>query len=910
MKNAQKYLSSFLLAALVLQGTVFFSLPAEALFGVSIPSPSQAADQIEKRYNLDLNSLREQGQNLNVLDNKQPSPEVSLVFDPTDPRPGQRLTAKAFPLYFNGPQEQMYYTWYLKRAGCDLGAVRDSNRFCNEDGNGRITVEDWKIAAMREIAASGFDNEEAASQDTDNDGYQARFGGSARAGVPNHCYYHDPTSGEDYEIATGVSDGSFTCPDGRDPVCVVSDQILESDEISSELETSEGTACYVAGYPICSRSGNVSCSTGTPACINRDVANDCGTSLTECSVEAAESVNPVCRHLFPNAPGEESGDGSFGLEEERFWRTNPADPSTADNGNKDEANIVGLGRTDFSWNYAAGDSVGVVVEGNSLFPSKHDDASYKIMWAMAKNDCPISLARGVGSYTKNVKNYQVTFPAVNIDLNDCLERNLVDPTQGGQSTNLDVQMVTSPENPVNDETEDKSGDTVVAQTIVNNGQKGPSNQLFEWKVEISNNQQFNNTVGRVADITNALVGAGLLRQTSGTGLDTLEIDLNMARTLQLAGRPLTDYLLGEQGYLRITSRVSENFASGIVRKGTTNAIVPFTSTRNKIIAYKASPVLVGDRMRVQLPDSGGIICQDARLDRAICRVVQNEIIGMKIDATGLDNFQWSINNTPLSCFSNNVSPDCGANQPNEINFFPANGEVGSSYTVSVTANDIETGKTVSLSRLFQVVEPTVAIVSADPAVVAPKFLGQYRDIRGESGGCPGGICDNYSKAVFQGYSGSVLKLKTLFIPSFLSRTSQIEWSVDNQVVETENPNEISIDTADTPPGRIVNITVRALTKQDDDTRRALVDTWDISQLDSEEERFESSIQIELLEEESDGEVAGIRKYFAALGTYLPETFLYTLRMLLSGGLVLFVAGAAFVFLPEAPALSRTRREEE
>lgn len=916
---------SLLLLATLLQGTFGFTGSAEALFGISIPTPSQIADQFEKRYNLSLESIQDQAQTLNVASNKQLAPQVSVIFDPSDPRPGQRLTAKAFPLYFNGPAEQLYYTWYLQRAGCSLdrNPSESKRNLCDEDSDRRITVEDWKIAAMGEIARNGFNNEDVSySTDNDNDGYQARFGGSSRVNTPNHCYIHDNQSGEDYEIVDNTSDTEFSCADGRDPVCVVTDQVVESGEIPANtggnssggetFEVSEGTACFVSGYPICSSSGGVSCTTGTPSCIDRSLQNDCGQTLSSCSTTGQSSADPICRHLFPSAPDEDSGDGSFDEEEERFWRTNPNDDSTAENGNKDEANIVGLGRGDFTWNYGAGDQVGVVVEGTSMFPTKHDDSSFMIMWAFSKNDCPLSVASGTGSYTKNVRNFQITFPTASIDLDDCLERNLVDPTLGGQSTNLDLQLITSPENPVNDETADQGGDIITAQVLIDNAQKGVNNQYFDWRIEISNNAQFNNAVGRVADITDDLLSAGLVRQVKGAGVDTLEVSLNMDRGLELAGRSLSEYLAGDQGFLRISTRVSENFSSGIVRKGRTDRIVTFTSTQNKIIAYKAEPVLAGEKMRVRIPGVDDIICQDARVDRAICRVVQNEIIGLKIDNSDLTNFQWSINDTPLICQTSNVSPDCRQGEPNEVNFFPVSGNPGSSYTVSVTANDIVSGKTVTLSRLFQVVEPSVNILSADPATVTPKFLGQYRDIQADAGSCPDGFCNNYSKNVFQGSSGEIFKLKPLFTPSFLSKTSQIEWEVNGNIVSANNPNELSIDATESQPGQIVNVLVRGVSNQSDDTRRALIDTWGISQLDSSESRFEEGIQIEVMPpaEPSSEEVAGIRRYLAAFGTYIPETLLYTIRIFLSGSLVLFVAAMAFVFLPEATVAQRPVRNWE
>jgi hypothetical protein len=922
----KKLSSTTLLLALVAQGLLGSPFTAQALFGVSIPSPSQVADQIEKRYNFNLESIQDQAQNLNVADNKRLNPQVTIVFEPTDPRPGQKITAKAFPLYFGGDSKQLYYTWYLKRAGCTLDPVPSAAKrgLCDENNDNRITVEDWKTAGMREVVLSGYSNEGVDySIDTDSDGYQARFGGNTKVNTPNHCYFHDNESGTDYEIAEGGSD-AFECASGQEAVCIVEDQVITSGEIpastagtnlQSQIFTISGdstgsgsTACFVSGTPICATDGGVACATGTPRCINRDAQNDCGSTLSSCSVTTQREAGPNCRHLFPSAPSETTGDGSFGSEEERFWGTNPGDDSTAENGNKDEANLTGLGQESFAWNYNSGDQVGVAVEGASLSPTKHDDSSYKIMWAFSKNNCSLDKADGVGSYAKQIKGYQVTFPTANINLNDCLEQNLVDPTEGGQATNLKLQMVTGPENPANDETSDQGGDIITAQAIVDNGQKGLNDQLFEWRIEIANNIQFNNSLGTVADITEDLLAKGLASQIKGNALNTIEVELNIPRDATLAGRAFSEYLAGDGGFLRISARVSENFSSGNVRKGRTDAIIPFTSTRTKIIAYKASPVLVGNKMRVELPGTEGIVCQDSRIDRSICRVLQSEIIGLRLDGEGLSNFSWTINGAALVCNKDTVSGACEAAEQNEINFFPASGDVGSSYSVTVTAGDITTGKTVTASRLFQVVEPEVAIMSADEQTTFPKFLGQYKDLRGDIGGCSSGICETYSGKVLQGASGEVLKLKAIFIPTFLGKDSQIEWEVNNSTVTESTPNNIAIDATGALPGRVVNVTLKGITVQDDNVRRALVDTWGISQLSSVEQRFKKSIQIEIVPGENGGLAEGrVNKYLAAIGLYIPTTVLYTLRMLLSGALVLFVATLAFAFLPgEVPVRASTR----
>lgn len=889
----------FLSAFLVFQGFFLSAQPAQAL-GFSIPSPSSIASQLEQRYNVDLQSIQEQGQQFNVADNKKTAPQTSIVFTPTDPRPGEKLTARAFPLYFSDAEDQLYYTWYLKREGCDLSNAPSSSTraLCDEDKNGKITTEDWKIAAMGELARNGYSNEGVSySSDTDNDGYKARFGGNASVNTPNYCYMHDNQSGENYEIADG-GNTSFTCPSGKEAACVVSDQYVQSGDSTDTFTVTDNSTCYVSGSPACSSSGGVTCSVGTPKCVDPNTPTDCGSTLSSCNTTVRSDAAPVCKHLFPDAPSFTSGDGSFGGDEEKFWRTDPNDPSTAGNGNKDEANIVGLGQTNFTWNYLSGDKVGVAVEGSSIIPTRHNDSTNMVMWAFSKNDCPLSKADGTGEYTQTIKGFQVTFPTANIDLNDCLEANLVDPTEGGQSTSLDLQMATGPEHPVNDETIDQSGDVVTAQAIVNNGNKSITEQQFEWQVEFSDNPQFNSALGTVTDVTSSLQDLGLISKTKGNALNTLRVSLNIPRDTSVGGRPFGDYLNGDVGYMRVSVRAAENFAANNVRKGRTDAIVQFTSTRNKITAYKADPVLVGDKMRVHIPSSGGVICQDAVLDRAICRVLQNEIIGMRIDGTGLSNFQWTINNEPLAC-GQNVSPDCANSDSSEVNFFPASGSTGSSYTVAVTATDIQTGKTLTLSRLFQVVDPQIAIASGDQTTTFPKFLGEYIDVRGSASDCPEGLCGNYSNSVLQGYVGTQLKVKPLFIPSFLQNTSQLEWEVNGQKVTPNNDNELTIDASNATVNQIVNVTVRGLTVEPNEVRRALIDTWGISQLDSAEQRFDKSIQIEMVNKEGQQTAfSGIQKYLGAIGTYLPSTVLFAIRMALSGALLVFVIGFLFVLIPE------------
>ena len=886
-------------------------------------SPSCVADELEKRYHLNLESIRNQGEFFNISDQKKYTPEVSLFFTPNDPKEGEKISAKAFPMYFSNSEKALYYTWYLKRGGCDLRkkvSKNDENKeddICDPDDDGLVTVEDWKIAAARIIAQNGYDGEQVSKPTEDDDGYRARFGGENKSNVPNHCYIHDPKTGKNHEIVKISSEAEFGCPSGTSPVCV-------------DVNEDDASECSVSDIPDCSFLSETSlsktpqCDIGSPRCVDDSVrAPACSdfSALSTCSTTDESDSNPICRHLFPHAEakGEESGDGAFGGDEEEFWGTDPNDPDTADNGNKDEANVVGLGQQTFTWNYAAEDKVGVVMEGTSMIQTKHDDSSFMIMWAFSKNDCPISLAKGTGSYTETIKGYSVVIPTVEMDLNDCLEDNLVDPTEGGQATNLEVAVTAVPDNPVNDETGDKGGDTVIARASVSNAKRSITDTFFEWKVEISNNVSFRKKKD-IKDITDDLRDAGLLGNTEGNALDSINVKLDMSNDNDVFNNILSDsdYVDDDGiGYLRFKVIVIENFAEGMIRKGRSDVIVKFTSSEKKIKAYKAEAELGSDgtktKMKVVLHKGlvGDPICEEDALDSAVCRIIRNEVIGLEVDTDtregSLSNFHWTINGTPLLCSRWHVSEDCADEEDtmqNNVNFFPVTGNVGDTYTVAVTANNKTTGNILTLTRTFHIVEPIVSIKSLDESIVWPKLLGQYRDITGVATECPGGLCNDYSTIIFQTFTGSRLGFRAAFIPGFLKDIARKEWRVDGEIVEETNPGEIYF-TADKMPGEIYNVELAAQVPDSQtlvqfaDIRRALLDIWNISPFDSTEINFATAIQVELKEQTIvQGPFQNERKYLAALVSYVPASLLFTLRIFLSAGLVLFAASFLYSLLQD------------
>lgn len=862
----------------------------------SIPSVSSVASKLEKRYNLNLGSIRNFGQSFNVSDNKKTTPEVSLYFSPSDPKEGEKITAHAFPIYFSNPEEALYFSWYLKRKDCSASS-------CDYNGDGRYNSEDWKIEAARILVQNGYDNSTASySSDSDGDGYQARYGGDDKVDKTDYCYAYEPASGTLYELADVGSSLSFGCPAGTSPVCMEGDTTISAS--SSTFSNGDGSfttfsestpscssgGCSVTGTPSCSGS-TVSCSSGTACCVSDpSSATTCTTTLSSCSSVTAtsgSSVRNLCKHAFAEPSSGSTGDGSFGASEERFWKTDPKDPSTANNSKKDEANVAGLGLSLFTWNYLSGDQVGVAVEGTSMIPTKHADASYATMWAFPKNKCyPGLVGAATGSYVQNVKGYSVTFPTTKLDPNDCIDKNLVDPTEGGQATNLSVQVSASPENPVNDETSDANGDTVIAQASIDNAAQEQGGILYDWTVELDSTPRF----ASPTDITSDLLANGLVKNTKGNGLNMLTVKMDIPKSV-------LGSISGGIGYLRFKAKATESFEGGGVRRGQSDVVMKFTSTGKRISAYAVTPVVAGSRTKVKLDQ---VICNASALERTACRVIKNEIIGVRIDPSGLKDFAWTVNGNPLVCTNDKMSPECTDGSQNHVAFFPITGAVGDTYQVTLTANDITTGKTITLTRTFHIVEPLVNIVSTDTSTVWKKLLGYYKDVLGTaSTACPSGLCPDYSDTALQAFSGGTAALKAEYIPSFLGSYPGItrEWTVDGTVVAETTPSQISFP-MEKLTGGIYDVSLRALLVQSDQVRRALYDIWQISPLDSTEIRFGGQSQIEIQEPIlAQGNEKGLKKYYALISNYVPETVLFTFRMLLTGALLLFAVGFIGALVP-------------
>jgi hypothetical protein len=584
------------------------------------------------------------------------------------------------------------------------------------------------------------------------------------------------------------------------------------------------------------------------------------------------------------------GDGTFGTTEERFWWTNPSDPDTANNGKKDEANVVGFGADTFEWNYQSGDMLGVAVEGASMNPTKEADSSRMIMWAFSGGGCPVMKK---GSYSNSIKGYSVDIPTSGMtedDLNACLADNLIDPLSFGQanSKSLDVSVAATPDHPMNDPTGEGSGDIVTASVVVLNSERSDKEIFYEWKVEVADNI----SMAGSSDITDELLISGLISTSKGAGLSLLPI------TLGISGDMLGGLADKTNVYLRISAEAKENFGDIVSRKGKSDVIVRITNSGKRIDAYVAD-VEETDRTRVSY---GEKICASdfhsnpsekyevtENLDRILCRVLDNEIIGVKVESDPgktYTDIRWMLDGSPLYC-GDTISSDCDGGV-----FFAISGSPGSTTTVRFDAVDVETGETVSLSRTFGVVEPTIVLKTADESILWPRFVRSYSDLDGNS-------FEEYSENFFDKYPSDGISMTAEFIPSFVGSISTRTWTIDGFEVPESSLFGIahSFPDGSDSPDDIHRVSLSASIVQPIEKRRALRDIWGIEASGSAETFVGKSIETMTLYPESVAD-SGPRKFYAALSGYVPPAVAFAVRAILSGGLLLFTIGFLFAFIPD------------
>lgn len=308
---------------------------------------NRMSECMEERFGFDENSLRRGNK-------KKMAPTVDVSFNKTNPQEGEKVTALAAPKGFKNSMENLYYTWYIIHT--------------DADGNYTNTVTQGKREAMGIIARGNFDPDlfginygAIPAADLDEDGFDAPIGGADGVGAK----LGDKVGEWDDEIDSIFGDENEPAPAEN----------LMFDEKKQIVKTDSITRCYRHNFGIQTDEDNLGDS-GDDERAGRD-----------------RIIN--CRHETPSCNGHDVGDGSFDADEEECWETDPTNADTDGDGVEDEADLMGLNQTQFTWIYQPGDRVGVSVEGTSMIP----------------------ISEGGEQTTFNITGYRITDPVTGATVN-------------------------------------------------------------------------------------------------------------------------------------------------------------------------------------------------------------------------------------------------------------------------------------------------------------------------------------------------------------------------------------------------------------------------------------------------------------------------------------------------------------
>ena len=659
---------------------------------------------------------------------------------------------------------------------------------------------------------------------------------------------------------------------------------------------------------------NQTCETAQGVFVNGDGTNTGDTStILNCSTTKAGNV---CKHLFakePRSVGGVVGDGKFTLAEKKFWGANPSVSSTNGSG-ADEANVVGLGVDKFSWLYTTGDQVGVVVEGDSAFQTNHADAAYKRMWAFSNNQCtalsdlhnnPVSTfdgsptvnsmyLEGPGGATCDPTNTSgcTGFLTTELDLDSCLEENLLDPTSNENSdvnSKLNLQVVSEPANPINDPA--GRGDTLNVTAASFNSQD--SNSLsYNWTVQLSRDGSMapiDTTSWK--DITTDLeaIPSFSAADASGIGKQKLAIKLNLSDALikgVVTGKASDGFYLKIKAKAKGTAIDGSQDAEGFV-------MVKVRQQQNEIKIYGVTANNTG----MLTMDSGGVELCASAAEKSRCYVAQNEIVGIMVDnkQNELTNFSWKANGAAVTCDAS-VSSQCSTVGGNKI-FVPILGNTGEAVDVIAKAINTKTNEAVELSRHFVITKMQAQINSTDETKVWPKLLGYYKDLNDNR-------YPDYSTSVFESAQGSTADLIATFYPSSLVDQSQLEWSIDGETkYELSNKKQINFPIKKAE-GENYNIGFNVKYKTGSDSqvnnlRKALLKDWKIEPANLIDEQENVSLQINVVSPGSQ-KVASkeVQSGLASLISHLPENLMFLLKIVVTSGALLLLTGIVFAVMPE------------
>jgi hypothetical protein len=593
-----------------------------------------------------------------------------------------------------------------------------------------------------------------------------------------------------------------------------------------------------------------------------------------------------CKHKWPNALGYKSGSGKFLTVEEKYWKTDPTDPDTDGDGFPDEADVIGLGQDSFTWNYQAGDRIGVVAEGTSMIPTDEKSAYYKIMWGyldvcdstkaslINKDECDGSGDYGSGFLATKSPSEQ-SDDKMKLSLSFSPDTPLADPSDENKDN-------------ISSDGTIADADQITVSSSIDNTDDNPNNLYYTWQISRGDPQKDDWT--EIKDISGNFNTAS---PSSGMGIS------------QFSFTPKKGALSSSSGlnYFKVTltaSRASD-LTSG---RGRSSVIIPVNTQGVKIVLHKVDikdgKAVVGDE-----------ICNDG-LYKTLCPVVKGQMLAAEVSGSHYKSsdsqFSWQVDNNPIYPPANASQLFDGWNKTTI--FFPITKNEQELENISVTATSKDALQPATGARLATVVHPAVFIKSGDTSLSWPKTYtaeDPNKKLTPQTFASPN---------AFEALTNSNASYYLDFVPYYLlgeDANSQINWSVNGTDVTSpdfyeSNPflGQIALENNDRTiklpiagaEGSFTSLSTEVKKYWSEDERAIPYSAWGVV---PDTLSGNSSVSIEAVNTAPSTDTVSSTnnpgQILAAIGTHLPHYFMYLLRLVLTMA-VMFVISAGFYGLTQ------------
>jgi hypothetical protein len=597
----------------------------------------------------------------------------------------------------------------------------------------------------------------------------------------------------------------------------------------------------------------------------------------ECRI--GETKNNKCgpdTHLFS---AEDVADMSEEIEEQ--YGTNPIDSRTTQLAKNDGALIAGLGVKDFTWKYQEGDEITVIVEGQGMATTKHENASYQTVFAMPAPGCKAleDAKENSGKYGETIKKKVIEIETVELDLKECLSEELFSKPGTSEYDALDVNVSSGSSSASSASTPSGVGKEMKITAHAGQTQGGSisnSNHLYyEWEMKCEGSDK--------NLLTDASFKDNVTSKTKGMNIPNLTFIADFPSEGSTNCFPN-----GKTGTVTVNTKINEPRAGGGSNFGqNTTTFKIFNVADNPIKVYKTKVV-----QTTKFQKTNTEICADG-LDKTICRVLNNEVIA--VVATCDDNSQanctngiyngemisWKVNGRNYTC-DESVSPDCSNQSNTGILLLPTNGLGGDAISITAQISDVnkDINQSQSIMRMFKVTEPELFIVPV--AGASWKVLGMYRNLRKEE------FLDESTSAL-ETIEGETITLKADIYPSFVNKQQNLkyEWFINGELYDTSEIMSFV-------PDGDVSVSVKMIKEMGMDDRWAHNQAFGATLNDTGATVITTSVKI-TTNKDPQTQTAGIKGFFATTQHNAPEYFLFLLKMTLIVGIMLFIPSLVIGF---------------